>query len=285
MSKQMDLPRKFKGIWIERAIWECPTLSIIEKALLAEIDSLDAKDEGCSASNAYLARFMGVSRRQMINIIKKLTEKGLIASQIDRSHNNLPNRKVVWFEVLKLVKSASLPAGEADFTTSETASGEIAGKQVVKFQVKKHAASGEISGKKVVKPISLPPAGIRNRTNPRPKVLIEQSKNKADIGVDSLAQRPLGLDLEVKKKRAAFGLAIAEVFRLNEKEAYTFARIAQHLERLVESGWEPTIFDKVINWAKEAKGSRAANQKGLFVAKVKQETGFAGLGRLMRSAV
>lgn len=41
----MNMSRKFKGIWIPANVWLGTELSIIEKVLLAEIDSLD-NDEG-----------------------------------------------------------------------------------------------------------------------------------------------------------------------------------------------------------------------------------------------
>ena len=46
--------RDFKGVWIPKEIWLNTDLSIIEKVLLVEIDSLDNSDRGCFASNEYL---------------------------------------------------------------------------------------------------------------------------------------------------------------------------------------------------------------------------------------
>ena len=48
--------RDFKGVWIPKEIWLNTDLSIIEKVLLVEIDSLDNSDRGCFASNEYLAK-------------------------------------------------------------------------------------------------------------------------------------------------------------------------------------------------------------------------------------
>ena len=39
--------RDFKGIWIDRKIWLDNRLNALDKIILAEIDSLDATDDGC----------------------------------------------------------------------------------------------------------------------------------------------------------------------------------------------------------------------------------------------
>lgn len=69
--------RDFKGIWIPAEIWLNDSLSFLEVILLAEIDSL-AKDEGCYASNAYFAEFLGVSETYVSKAISSLTKKGLV---------------------------------------------------------------------------------------------------------------------------------------------------------------------------------------------------------------
>ena len=47
--------RDFKGIWIPKEIWEDKRLSANQKIILMEIDSLDATEEHCYASNEHLA--------------------------------------------------------------------------------------------------------------------------------------------------------------------------------------------------------------------------------------
>lgn len=69
--------RGFKGIWIPKEIWLSEDISILEKCLLAEIDSLD-NDEGCYASNLYFSEFFGISEKSISNHIKKLKDKGYI---------------------------------------------------------------------------------------------------------------------------------------------------------------------------------------------------------------
>ena len=78
----MDLPRDFKGIWIPKDIWLHPELSWMEKCLAAEIDSLDREneegEEGCFASNDYLMKMFGLSKRQIQRGLEKLKKLNLI---------------------------------------------------------------------------------------------------------------------------------------------------------------------------------------------------------------
>ena len=70
--------RDFKGVWIPKEIWLNTDLSIIEKVLLVEIDSLDNSDRGCFASNEYLASFVQLSEGRVANIISELKKRGFI---------------------------------------------------------------------------------------------------------------------------------------------------------------------------------------------------------------
>ena len=75
------MDRGFKGIWIPREIWLSKELTINEKVLLAEIDSLD-NDEGCFASNDYFATFLGLSKERTRKIIASLKDKGYISIEL-----------------------------------------------------------------------------------------------------------------------------------------------------------------------------------------------------------
>jgi len=70
--------RDFKGVWIPKEIWLNTDLSIIEKVLLVEIDSLDNSDKGCFASNEYLAKFVQLSEGRVANIISDLKKRKFI---------------------------------------------------------------------------------------------------------------------------------------------------------------------------------------------------------------
>ena len=75
--KEEGLGRNFRGIWIPAAVWLNEKLSIEEKTLWAEIDSLEGED-GCFASNSYFARFLGKSERQIRYYLKHLKDEKLI---------------------------------------------------------------------------------------------------------------------------------------------------------------------------------------------------------------
>ena len=70
--------RDFKGVWIPKEVWLNKDISIIEKCLLVEIDSLDNGEKGCFASNEYLATFFNLSESRMANIISDLKKRGFI---------------------------------------------------------------------------------------------------------------------------------------------------------------------------------------------------------------
>ena len=70
--------RDFKGVWIPKEIWLNTDLSIIEKVLLVEIDSLDNSDRGCFASNEYLAKFVQLSESSVAHIISDLKKREYI---------------------------------------------------------------------------------------------------------------------------------------------------------------------------------------------------------------
>jgi hypothetical protein len=74
-----EMPRDFRGIWIPREVWLCNELSIIEKSLWCEIQSLhDRKLGACYASNAYLSKFMQCSPRHLQRYLARLQKGGFL---------------------------------------------------------------------------------------------------------------------------------------------------------------------------------------------------------------
>ena len=69
--------RSFKGIWIPKEIWLDERLTALDKFILVEIDSLD-NDEGCTASNEYLAEFCDCAVSKVSRSISKLKKYELI---------------------------------------------------------------------------------------------------------------------------------------------------------------------------------------------------------------
>lgn len=68
----MEHERDFKGVWIPKEIWSNTELTLIEKIILVEIDSLDVNEEGCYASNKYLADFCNCTETTISTSINKL---------------------------------------------------------------------------------------------------------------------------------------------------------------------------------------------------------------------
>lgn len=64
--------RDFKGVWIPKEVWLDRRLNALEKVILAEIDSLDMGEDGCFASNKYLAEFCGCSESKVSSAVSKL---------------------------------------------------------------------------------------------------------------------------------------------------------------------------------------------------------------------
>lgn len=75
------MQRDFKGIWIPKELWLLRDLSLLEKVMLIEIDSLD-NESGCYATNDYFAEFFGLSKGRISKIINNLVRKGFIASEL-----------------------------------------------------------------------------------------------------------------------------------------------------------------------------------------------------------
>lgn len=78
MKDEVEISRDFKGIWIERALWLNQNLTPLQKMLIAEIDSLSKSEQGCIASNEYLAKFFAVTTGRMAHMIAELRKMGHI---------------------------------------------------------------------------------------------------------------------------------------------------------------------------------------------------------------
>ena len=71
------MDRDFKGVWIPKEIWLNDELTLLEKCIFVEIDSLD-NDNHCTASNKYLAEFCGCSESKVTKSIATLQQLGMI---------------------------------------------------------------------------------------------------------------------------------------------------------------------------------------------------------------
>lgn len=88
MEKQQ---RQFKGIWIPKEVWESKELTLQQKVMLVEIDSLD-NESGCYASNKYFSEFFGISNGRVSQIINELTDKGYLRVEYQKKDKQILGR-------------------------------------------------------------------------------------------------------------------------------------------------------------------------------------------------
>lgn len=73
----MEKERQFLGVWFPKEIWLNKELSMLEKAIYIEIESLDNENH-CTASNEYFADFCQVSTSAVSRAIKHLKDLGMV---------------------------------------------------------------------------------------------------------------------------------------------------------------------------------------------------------------
>ena len=71
------MERDFKGVWIPKEIWLDNNLTMLEKVIFVEINSLD-NENGCTASNEYLCEFCQCSQQKVSSAISKLKKLGYL---------------------------------------------------------------------------------------------------------------------------------------------------------------------------------------------------------------
>lgn len=97
------MERSFKGVWIPKDIWLSEKLTLQEKVFLVEIDSLD-NDSGCYASNKHFAKFFGLSKGRVSQVISSLQKKGFIT--VSYQYND---DKSIEKRVIKVVNKLNTP--------------------------------------------------------------------------------------------------------------------------------------------------------------------------------
>lgn len=91
----MSDPRAFRGVWIPASVWLDKTLSLQEKVMLVEIDSLCADPvRGCFKRNQGFAEFFGLSKGRVSEIIKSLEHKGYIRISYKREGQEIIERNI-----------------------------------------------------------------------------------------------------------------------------------------------------------------------------------------------
>lgn len=109
---------------------------------------------------------------------------------------------------------------------------------------------------------------------PNPRTISGTDKQTNGLS-NSQVEWLLALDKEIAEKSKLLGEAICLKLRPIGRERTTFARIIKYLIHQCQTEkLRPSIFTQAIGWAEQARMSTAANKKGLFVAKIKEQTGF-----------
>lgn len=90
----MSDERAFRGVWIPAEIWLNRELSLQEKVMLIEIDSLQHPQKGCFKSNKKLAEFFGLSPNRVSEVISSLKKKGWVRVDQIREGKQIVERRI-----------------------------------------------------------------------------------------------------------------------------------------------------------------------------------------------
>ncbi|UTD54948.1 helix-turn-helix domain-containing protein [Halomonas sp. MS1] len=90
----MTEERAFRGVWIPAEIWLNRELSLQEKVMLIEIDSLQHPQKGCFKSNKKLAEFFGLSPNRVSEVISSLKKKGWVRVDQIRDGKQIVERRI-----------------------------------------------------------------------------------------------------------------------------------------------------------------------------------------------
>lgn len=118
--------RNFKGVWIPADIWLNTDLSIQEKIMLVEIDSLCACPErGCWAANEHFAKFFGLSKSRISEVISSLADKGYIRVSFQRKGKQIVERNIFMLDPFgkceePLRETLRTPSGNAKESNTES---------------------------------------------------------------------------------------------------------------------------------------------------------------------
>lgn len=105
--------RDFKGIWIPKEIWLSSDLTLQEKVLFVEIDSLD-NEKHCYATNSYFANFFGISKDRASKVIQSLVVKGFLKLDLIYKKGSMQVEK----RVLTIIKHPTCKSVYSDTPTS-----------------------------------------------------------------------------------------------------------------------------------------------------------------------
>lgn len=86
--------RAFRGVWIPAEVWLSQDMTLQEKVMLVEINSLQHPERGCYKSNKRLAEFFQISAARVSQVIASLVSKGLVRVEIVREGGQVVERRI-----------------------------------------------------------------------------------------------------------------------------------------------------------------------------------------------
>lgn len=111
--------RQFKGVWIPKEVWLDEGLTYFEKAVYAEIDSLDGED-GCFASNKYLAGFFGCTERHIRRALAHLSELGYVKTEMFDGRKRVIKICRIFSETEQMQGGTKMSRGDIDVLSEGT---------------------------------------------------------------------------------------------------------------------------------------------------------------------
>jgi hypothetical protein len=236
MVKKINNSRSFKGIWIKKEIWLDPTLNILEKVFLAEIDSLSNEKRGCFSTNNYFAEFFGLKIRRVSDVIGNLIKKGMVESVINTAMGNKRE--------LRVSQKVAIPYSNK-----------------LLYPI---AKKWDRYSKKLLYPY------IDENTNTNTNYNISDNKKtslKKDLVLDLEKAGELAAGYELK---------LHEILPARSRgEKTTYNRLREHLIKKAVEMQDGGIFERVLGYAREANVC-GDKPRAFFIAACKEKTGFAG---------
>jgi len=86
------MEREFKGVWIPAEVWLDKRLTLVEKALLAEIDSFTGNGKSFHKSNDTIQAEYGISRNTIGRSLQKLQKLGFVDVTFNGRVRNVTTR-------------------------------------------------------------------------------------------------------------------------------------------------------------------------------------------------
>jgi hypothetical protein len=224
-----------------------------EKLLYGEITALCDKNGTCWASNQYFANLYGVDVCTVSRWILHLKELGFINYEISKKEGNKRY-------ISLLIKKSIL----------------------IDLKVNSYRQKSQ-------DPIDLKVNSYNKDEQSQTNINNEQSKLTKQNPLKNPSEI-LELDLKIAEQKQFLAKQVIGdgkqrgIFHFDGKEITTFSRAFTFMAEQCQAGkLHISIFKDAVEWARSARASNANNKKGLFMAKLKEQTGYKPAGRLLRA--